>query len=215
MARELLEDRRRDAERRRDDDQLVRQLVGLPVGAMRAGLERAGRVRDFDAVALGVQELDEPAAHLAAPADHQRAPSRTLPLRRELRLLLGRERAANQETQEVVGQRGRKAELLRGHARVHQHVALALEVARRVAGCTLGARHLLGQPLALGDECEQFAIESGQPFAQLGKIHAGSFRQTPPCVPARLRSRKRAGVFSLSLKSRNRSTSRRAGRCDQ
>ena len=158
----------------------------------------SGRVRHLDFVALGIEELDEPAAHLAAPADHQRAPSRPLPLRGELRLLLGRERAADQEPQQVVGERGRQAQLRGSIARIQEDVAFALEIAGRMPGGALHARDFLGEPLAFGNESEQLAVEPGQPFTKFAEVHAGSFRKTPPCVPARLRSRKRAGVFCLS-----------------
>jgi len=39
-----------------------------------------------------------------------------------------------------------------GDARVHQHVALALEIPRRQPGRALRAGHVLGQSLPLGDE---------------------------------------------------------------
>ena len=147
------------------------ELVGLPVPALHARTGIARRIGDFNRESLGIEELDKPAAHLAAAADHERAPAGALPLRGELRLFLGRERAPDQEPEQIVGERRGKAELFRCGARIQEHVALALEIARRVAGRALDAGDFLGEPLPLGDEREQLAVEPGQPFAQFRKFH--------------------------------------------
>ena len=148
--------------------------------AMRARAGRSGRVRDLDCVSLRIEEFDEPAAHLAGAADHERAPAGALPLGRDLGLLLRRERTADQEAQQLVGERRRQPEFFRGRARVQQHFFLALEIAGRQAGRALCARDLLGEALPLGDEGEQFGVERCQPFAE----RFSSIRSLPSRVPA-------------------------------
>ena len=140
---------------------------------MRVRPHGAGRIRHLDREALGMQEIHEPAAHLAGAADHERALAAALAPGCDLRLFLGREGTADQQSQQVIGERWRQAELRRLGAGVHQHFAFALEVAGGKAGRALDSGDLGGEPLALGDQGEQFAIQSGQPIAQFLEIHSG------------------------------------------
>ena len=56
---------------------------------------------------------------------------------------------------------------LAGLARREQHLALAVVVARGLAGGALGARHLAAGLLPLADQLEDLAVEFVDPAAQV------------------------------------------------
>ncbi len=97
----------------------------------------------------------------------KRALARAMALGGDARLLLGRKRGADQQPQDLLGDVRRNADPRRVGARAEDHLALAAKIAGRVAGGALGARHLLGQALALGDELDELAVDLGQALAQL------------------------------------------------
>ncbi len=90
--REIAKNGIRDSQGGRQDDEVMFQIRLAPiVDSYHAG-GGAGGVGHFHRKSLGGQELDEPTAHLAAAADHQRASTRPFSSGHDARVLLGRER---------------------------------------------------------------------------------------------------------------------------
>ena len=140
---------------------------------VREARHRPRGIGHLDREALGVEEAHHPASHLAGPADHEHAPARAAAGRDDALLLLDRERGANEEQQDLLGQLGRGAEPGGGGARALEHLALLVEVARRPAGAALRLADLGGQRLPARDQGEQLAVDGGEPATQLFEAHGG------------------------------------------
>ena len=156
-----------DPQRRCDHDQVVIECRFVPVGQPLVARHRPGRVRDREAETLRSQEIGHPAAHLAASADDERAAPGARTLRRDARLLLRRERAADQRPEQCLGKRRRHAEVAGIDARTQQHFALASEVPGGLPGCALHRVDLGAERLAFGHDLQELPIEHVQTRAQV------------------------------------------------
>jgi hypothetical protein len=125
--------------------------------------------------------LDPSVACTAAMADgsHADTGDQLLRLSGPTRALLRGERGADQQAQHGFGDVRRHAETLRGRARVQDHVALATEVPRRMPRRARRTRDLAREPLALGHEREQFAIDVRQAIAELAEVHGTPRGRSP------------------------------------
>ena len=164
-------------ERRRHDDEVVTEIVVLPVGKRQRAFRRTRGVGHFDRETLRQQELGEPTAELARAADHQGTPAAALPLSRDARPLLRRKRTADQEPHQLFGDRGRHAMLGGGGARTEDHLPFAPVVACRMPGAALGARDLATGALAIGDEFDEPIVEVVEVAAEF--VEAGHTMERP------------------------------------
>jgi len=105
-------------------------------------------------------------------------------MRDDARLLLRGERRADEQPQQPLGELARHAALSRRGAHTHDHLALALVVARRLAGRALDVRHLFAQRLALGYELDELAVEIVHSLAEILQRHGvARHGRGPPQVP--------------------------------
>ena len=125
---------------------------------------RMARVRHRNGIALRGEELGEPRAELAVPANNERPLAGAGGLRSQLRLLLRSKRSANEQPHEAIGQPGRQTQPRALVGRAQQHVALARVVPRGVASSALDAGHLAGQALPFRRYLQQLPVQRGKPF---------------------------------------------------
>ena len=136
--------------------------------ATRAAPRRRRRgIRHLDRKALRGEEAHEPAAHLAGAADDQRAPPAAGAVRDHARVLLGRERGADQQAQQLLGELGRDAALGgqsparpgSRRARARNRASACRWRASRCATCSLtalrSATSVISAPVDVGDALAQ------------------------------------------------------------
>jgi len=142
-----------------------------------------GGIRHLDRESLGGEKAHEPAAHLAGTTNDQRPASGAGAARDHARLFLRGERGADEQAQQLLGERRRHATLGRRGAHPQDHLALALIVARRPSGGALDARDLLAHGLALGHQRDQLAVELGHSPAQVLQRHGVGFGRHGTAAP--------------------------------
>ena len=160
------------AERCRQNDEVLVERVLRPIRDVVEFRQSARRIGDRDVKPLRGEKVREPAAHLAAAADHQRAFAAALRMGRDARLFLSRERGLDQLPQQRFREIRRHVQAFRGAASAQNNLALAREIARRPARRALGRGDLLAQGAAARDQFDQLAVEFGQRLAQFIQIHA-------------------------------------------
>ena len=121
-----------------------------------------GRVGDRDLEALGVEKFGEPAAHLAAAANHQRWLARTLTLCPDPRLFLVRQGRTDQQAQQRLGEVRGDSQCDGEGPGLVQHQFLPGEVPGGAAGGPLEGPDLARQSLPLGHERQDLPVDCGQ-----------------------------------------------------
>jgi hypothetical protein len=168
------EDLRSGAERGGHQNEfLVQRMVELGI-QQRVATGAGGGIGNADRVALGGQEVREPAAHAARPADDQRAMPAARSLRGHPRLLLAGERGVDEQAHDGLGQGGRQAQLAGAAARALDDGLLALEVPRGLAGGELVAGNLLHDALALGHQRHEPLVDAAQSGTEIIEVHVGA-----------------------------------------
>ena len=162
--RELGQHVRGDLHRRRDDDHVVVEPARAPVVYPRERRARGARIGHLDGEPLRAQELGEPRAHLARPADDQHALARPARLRGHARLLLMSQRRPNQEAHDLLRELGLEPAFEGLLARAFQHFALALIIARRNRVLNFVGTDLGHDFLPSGDQADQLSIDFRETF---------------------------------------------------
>src|SRR6185312_12452524 len=104
-------------------------------------------------------------------ANHQGASARAGATSRDTRLLLRRQRRADQKTEELFRERWRDTQLRGDAAHAKDHLALAFVIASRVASSSLHARNLAADGFALGYQRNELPVDIIQAPAQVIQRH--------------------------------------------
>ncbi len=169
--RQYLEQLRGDGQRRRENDEVEIQGVGLPIVHDVEARQAPFGIRNGNPETLRGQKVGKPAAHLAVAADDQRALAAAMRLRRHAGLLLRGQRRLNQLPQQRLGEVGRDFQPVRRGAAPQDDFPFPAEVAGGPPGGPLDGGHLLAQGLAPRHQFQQLAVQVSQCRSEFVQIH--------------------------------------------
>ena len=169
-------------ERRGDDDEILSQLVVVPIADVEGARPRSRRVTDLDRETLRNEEVCEPSAELARTADHECATTGAGAPRHDARLLLRGERTADQHPHQIFGDLGRDPLGLGLRAGAEDDFALTTVIPGRIAGRPFHARDLAARALPISDQLDELPIDVVEVFAQVIQSRHVSSRRAGKCV---------------------------------